>query len=40
MGHSTKGKSGKMEKPINKLYILPIKVQGKTPHLIEREIKD
>jgi len=40
MGHSTKGKNGQMEKPMNKLYILPIKVQGKTTHLIEKEIKD
>jgi len=31
MGHSTKGQSGQMENPKNKLYILPRKAQGETP---------
>jgi hypothetical protein len=31
MGHSTKNKVGKWEKPNKKLYILPRKVQGETP---------
>jgi hypothetical protein len=31
MGHFTKGQSGQIRKPKNKLYILPRKVQGETP---------